>query len=183
MIRLPSAKIENAVDPNHERIADVYFDRENSRLIATDGIGMVVIPVEPADEDVGGRIPVWAIKVARTMGGRLGLHCEDKLTIKSDRHGTVHGKRPTLDFPSIDRVMSQIDAGEERATISLSANRLLELAEALLDDNPLWGDYGVTLHIRGEKEPILVKPHVGRHSGHGDDGRFGVLMPLEPKGE
>jgi hypothetical protein len=172
MIRLPKARIENAAEPNNERLADVYFDKENSRLVATDGIGMVVIPVESEDEDVGGRIPLWAIKVARTVRGMLGLRDRDKVIIES-RRGTFDGERPTPGFPSTDRVMSQIEAIEERAVISLDAERLFRLAEALLVDF----DHGVTLHIGGPREPILVKPYAKHHS---DDGRFGALMPLAP---
>jgi hypothetical protein len=141
---------------------------------------MVVIPVESGDEDVSGRIPLWAIKVARAMHGTLGLRCGGKLVIESARRGTAHGKRPVLDFPSIDRVMSQIDNGKDQAVISLDARKLLQLVEALLDSGE-WRS-GVALHVRGPRAPILVRPHIGPHSSE-QDGRFAVLMPLEPKEE
>jgi len=156
MIRLPRAKIENAVGLDDERTADVFFEKENSRLIATDGIGMVVIPVESDYKDISGRIPVWAIRVARLVGGTLGLSCVDKLVISANR-GIFCGKRPVLDFPAIDRVISLIDSGKDQAIISLDARKLLQLAEALSDSGE-W--HCVTLHVRGPREPILVKPDV-----------------------
>ena len=175
MIRLPYAKIENATDPEHETLSSVYFDKQHSRLVATDGIILVAIPVESEDEDVSGCISPQAITIARKIHGTLRLH-EKEIIIES-KQGTFHCQR-SGEYPSIESVLSQIDSGKDQAVISLDAKRLLRLTKALLD--PAAWECGVTLHIRGETEPILVNPYVGcLHRKACRHNRFGVIMPME----
>lgn len=172
MIKLPSAPIEDMVDPDQDSLSNVYFDRIHGRLIAADGFGMVMIPVAHDEKDVSGPIPVEIIKFAREFDVSIGVDEPDRVKIKTPRIDFQQPRCP--EYPNVERITSKALAHEEkRIVVSLDASRLLQIARALLDEAP-YDIYGVTLEItEGGMDPIIVKPYVP--SG---DERFGILMPM-----
>ena len=173
-MKLPIAKIEDMIEPDHDALSSVYFDKEHGELIASDGFGMVAIPVDSGDDDVSGCIPTEAIKFARKRRIDVTLHDPMRAEIRMD-NGYLWQKRHEGYPESARRIISDVLAGEKDCVIiSLDAKRLVQLAEALLDEP----SNCVVLKIRGEGEPVLIRPYYDS-----SDSRFGIIMPLADRGE
>ena len=107
-MRLPSAKVENAVAKGESRpsLMYVHFDRENNCLAAANGFVMLVAPVDPlyyVGEDVTGPISVEAIKEARKR--KCDIHAlSDKLNLVSGvgELAVMSLPRPGLEYPFPD---------------------------------------------------------------------------------
>lgn len=176
-MRLPIAKIEDMTEPDHDALSNVYFDKEHGELIASDGFGMVVIPVGSGDKDVSGCIPSGVIQVAREHGASVELHDSTKARVKI-KEGALWQRRHEGYSENARERISEILAGEDNCTIiSLDAERLVRLAKALLD-GARHGDCRITLKIHGEEEPILIRPYYDKVW----DSRFGIIMPLAGRG-
>lgn len=181
-ITLPSACIEEVRALDHDVLSHVYFDKEQSRLIATDGFSLVVIPIAVSgDKDISGVIPVQAIEIARKLRGILHL-ISTKVKVNSSK-GSFSCKRPKADFPleSINRIVTESLELGRSCIVSLDPQKLFQLAKGLLDES-YYGSYAVTLRISGNRDPIIVEPY-SSSSAVSCDGRFGIIMPMEPQGE
>lgn len=188
MITLPYSKIENAITVDESRpvLSDVWFDAGKGRLVAADGFILAVVPVETEDSDMGGHIPLEAVKEARRNKGRAYLEAgEDYVTVpfNDDNRWT----RPPWPFPDYDQIVPVPD--EEHVRITLDARRLMQLAEALCEEehrakrkgavnHDAWG---ITLTFKPDGvSPVLVHP---LHEPNKPRGRYGVIMPMHRSGK
>ncbi len=189
MITLPYSKIEVVPpqDGEHLTLDDVWYDKEHQCLVAADGFIMVVVPVEAEESDTGGHIPLEAIKAARkATKGRAYLEADKDWRVSSPFVEDGQWERPTWPFPDYRQVVPVAD--EECVTVTLDARRLMQLAEALCEEenrakrvNGKNRDiFGVTLTFKPDGvSPILVYP---LHEPNKPRGRFGIIMPMHKHG-
>lgn len=153
-----------------ENLNYVYLDRDNDRLLATDGHILAVVPAQCADDDVSGYVSVDAIKAARKAN-------KHDATIKANGSlAVVNGPTfdrpdPGLPFPDIDRVIPEVTGDPD---IALNAKLLLQLAEAI-SDTP-----NRIVHLRFARNSagdICGSSAVHVTSGNNPDN-FGVIMPV-----
>jgi len=118
--------------------------------------------------------------MAREMGGKMELH-DEKIVISSSYLGTASLPRHSRPDRWGQRLMGKVRRIIGRAprkdavAVALDARKLLQLAEALLDD-PKW-HCGLKLYIQGPEEPVLVEPHKTSPREY-EDGRFGLIAPM-----
>lgn len=188
MITLPYSKIEVIPPQDGERLTlmDVWYDEANRCLVAADGFMLAVVPVEADDCDVGGHVPLEAVKEARKKKGRAYLLAdEDFITLPFGDDGQ-RWTRPVWSFPDYRQIVPTPD--EEYVRVTFDARRLMQLAEALCQqenranrkgavNHDAWG---VTLTFKPDGvSPVLVHPQ----TDHGKvKGRYGVLMPMHRHG-
>lgn len=153
--------------------------RGRDHAIATDGRMIAYVPVEMEEHDVPGMFVADAFVAARA---EVEAVCEEEdasptfgkawIRLREDDRAQVGDSafqcsRGLKKYPDVDIKIG----GVPRATITLDAVRLLALAEAIGA-----AQYGVgqavTLEIRDEREPVVVRP-----AGQ-DTGAFGLLMPI-----
>lgn len=188
MITWPWSKIEKVVPTESRRptIEDVWFDKEKGQLAATDGFTLAIIPVESQDGDVTGHIPMAAIKKGRKESGRSRLHIDAyPAHVEVAFNGQERFDRPDLPFPDYEQIVPLYDPDDEEiARVTLDARRLMQLAEALCQEENRAkksntrapSTFGVTLTFRkGQPGPILVRPV---HDNGKVKGRYGVIMPM-----
>ncbi len=175
-------------DKTRLHLTQVHLDVAGARVIATDGIALVVCPVEPSDSDVSGSVPVAAIKRARKLckqvrsrsaDGKRWEHTTQPCTLdlsdtaKVTLSDTRTLPRPVLDkFPKTDHVIpdyGQYDTSLVR--VKLNAYKLWQLAAAMGVDG------GVMLTFPAPtKNAVLASIKV---TPVDDDNRaHGVLMPI-----
>jgi len=184
MITWPWSKIEKVVPPPDGRpaIEDVYFDKEEGNLVATDGFVMAIVPVESEPQDTTGHIPLEAITAGRKQARKSRLYIEAHAErVKIVFNDGLDFPRSPLPYPDYKQIVPAYDPeDEEIACVTFDARCLMRLAEALCqaEDRAKKNSehLGVTLtfHKDGVR-PILVHPlwDNGRVRG-----RYGILMPM-----
>lgn len=178
-MQMPNLKIEGVVASKNDvrlNLQEPYLDVENRRMVATNGHAAVVVPVEIEDGDTSGHISVESIIAARKVAPERKRQHK---TIRVAANGTLvlnNGAsfpRSILGtYPNIDMVIPQ----RTYDTISIDAERLLELAQAicLQGETPM-----VTIHLSEDRNSGM---RVERLKGDSDKGAFGVIMPCrKPK--
>lgn len=180
-------KIESAASKDKTRacLMEPYLEiREGgSRIAATNGKILAVIPVETEEGEASGYVSPDALKAARK--GRLPdveIHCNGALQVQGGA-SFPRTESTELSFPRIDGVIvppNEEIPGCQRVKLVLNVDLLSALADAL-------GTNCVVLHMqamecRGEmavNHPIRVEP---TSEGRGDyppaPDAFGVLMPM-----
>lgn len=169
-------KIEKAAATEDTRyaIGHVLFESDDNgtRLVATNGRILAVVPVTEAEGDVAGMVSSDTIKQAcknRTKGSPDALlHLPDeKRALAHTKAGVVEAPRPDdgSRFPSYRAV---VPTGHD-LEVTLSAKYLKDLIDAL-------GADGITLKFKttgGRIDgPVLVTP-----VEDGNDA-YGVIMPI-----
>lgn len=143
-------------------LENVWYDSEKSRLIATDGKIMAIVPAEKEDGDVSGYVSPLSIKEYRRAAKKsfVTLQCNSSLKI-----GGMTLERPTVEnmgtFPNVEQVIPKDDT-DVTVTIVLNAELLATLAAAL-------GSEIVTLKIRKPEMAISVSTAKGK----------GLIMPVK----
>ena len=102
-------------------------DLAEPRLVATDGVALVVVPVETDSEDKAGLIPATALRAARKINPEaehLFLRVNGKVEIPE---ALTLFDRPVGTFP----LWREIVPKNHTARITLDINRLMSLAQAL----------------------------------------------------
>ena len=161
-------------DASRPSIAHPYL--QGGKLIATNGIAMVQIPVEERGEhDVDGWVTGEALKAARKAASRQ-TSCEisangslallDGQSFLRPNESTVKGK-----WPNCGQVWEPCWAREIKFTVSLSAEQLMDIAKAM-------GTEGVTLEITGETDPIRILPCSTRARTVPVPEAKAILMPI-----
>lgn len=163
-----SSKIEGVVssDPTRPAIENVYFDKDEGKLIATNGRIMAVVPVLTDENDTSGLLSPQSIKLARKEAGRLPIaqiHPNGALNLPSG----VSVPRPTEDqcgkFPNWKQVVPPLF--DPVFKVRIDAELLAKLAAALCDDK---GSF-VTLSFRDADSPFSVTGNI--------PDAFGVMLP------
>lgn len=155
--------IERCVDgtSSNPAMQHVQYDAARMALIATDGRGLVIVPVEAGEGDVTGMIPVAAILAARKAAGRgqpaiLSANGDVKLP-----DGRTF-PRPVHQFPDFAAV---IPAGQPTLSVTLNAKLLANLVSGM-------GVHEIRMEFHAGGSPIALR---------GLDGAASVsalLMPM-----
>ena len=144
-------------------------------LIATNGQGLVVIPVEISESDVSGHIPLTALKESRK--GKVAepiLECSEKAILLQD--GASFPRVDLGNFPNWRQVIPDQE-GKTLRRVALNAEMLFAIASAM-------GTSGVILEFDAgnfDGAPIKVFPaSSGRHGVDvpASQDAFGVIMPI-----
>jgi DNA polymerase III sliding clamp (beta) subunit (PCNA family) len=146
---------------------------EGSKLIATDGRRLVMIPVEREEGDSDGPVDCCALKLSRktVSGEKLSKISANGCLKVQTKDGEITMPRKNLDgysFPQWQKVLPDPKRGGVK--IALNAQYLYEMAQA-------FGGDSVTIEVLDATSPILVK-------GTGEnyiEGSIGVLMPVRIK--
>lgn len=170
----PRYRVEKVVSKDFLRppLTAAHLNVETKRLLATNGMAAVSVPVEVEAGDRSGLVPVRALKQHRKgakVVARLGLVVAgDELYRrgKNDHPLGVEKTRAGI-WPTFKR-------GEKgTVSIGISAALLHELANALGESYPA----GVVLTFRPKTlDPILVEPASAGEA-------VGVLMPMRFDGD
>ena len=166
-----TCEIERVVsaDPSRANLIDAYLDTSggDTRLVATDGHCMAIVPVHDAADDTQGCIPPLALKEARRVQKRepqLRLAANGSVQLPDGRTYS----RPTHEFPPWRQVSNP--GGEIRARIALNAELLLRLARAIGAAGKDKKARVVELEIRDPLDPVVVRTTNG-------NGARGLIMP------
>lgn len=182
MIKLPLAKVEKAASTDERRpvINGVWYDHEKRRLVAVDGYGAAIVPVESEDEERSFLVPLPVVKAARASrssnrpleGGRV-FGAEGGVKVEVADLGEIVVPVDEVKLPDVGAFMKtwKVD-GPKKAKVALSAELLDRVARAVCP--PSRGGLkrrGIVLEVGEPDEPIIVRP-----LGYPD--RIGVVMPL-----
>lgn len=171
-MKLPECRIEMATsaDPESFALTGVFYDIKNSRLVATDGHMLAILPHETEEADVGGNIPADAFKDARKLAKKAKKR-DTTLAILQEAD-TVTFSVEGLQSATFDLVKGQFPNYEDiipkkipEFTVALNAEYLYRLAMALQEESMV-----VHLHIGDKDSAIVVKPSAAK-------GSIGLLMP------
>jgi hypothetical protein len=181
-LNLPKkCKIESAAskDKTRHSIIEPYLEiRESgSRMIATDGRILVVVPVETTPDDVSGYVSADALKASR-KGKQVEsvIRCNGAL----ETWDGASYPRPDLGtYPNVDQVMPKNEAthGKRKIRFSVDAALLSRLADAM-------GTDGVTLEFLADEsdgsvsDPLMVTPRSTSDRKCATIDALGVLMPM-----
>ena len=147
----------------------------NGNLIATNGQGLVVIPVEVSESDVSGHIPLTALKESRK--GKVTepiLECSEKAILLQD--GTSFQRADLGNFPNWRQIIPDQE-GKTLRRVALNAEMLHAIASAM-------GTAGVILEFDAgnfDGAPIKVFPTSSGKYGvdaPASHDAFGVIMPI-----
>ncbi len=142
-------------------LENVWMDVEKSRLIATNGKIMAIVPCIPEEGDVSGYVSPASIKEYRKAARKSYVTLQANGALKID--GTTF-ERPTVEnkgtFPNVDQVIPKDEEGVTM-TIGIDAALLYTLSQALGFDQ-------VTLKIRGPQDVVMVSTSKGQ----------GLIMPV-----
>ena len=162
-MKLPTQKIENAVDKNDSRyqIRGAYLDVTSGELVVTNGHILVKHVVEIDEGDVSGIIPLEAIEYARkTKAARITT---------SATHTYVNGAAfPLVDgtYPDYERVIPK----PSDVTVVLDLTLLEKIRRAMFEKATPNSACRVALHV--------TDPHNGVRVTPGDGGEeVAVIMP------
>lgn len=146
---------------------------EGDRVIATNGMAMVVLPIEREENDTDGHIQSEAFKTARKQLKNLSesqFVANGQITYADG--STAPRVKDMGNFPQWKQVVPPIDR-PVGFKVALDAELLLKLADALgamPDENKKNGKI-VTLTFKNELSAIVVTPHT-------DTKAMGILMPV-----
>jgi hypothetical protein len=128
-----------AKDKSRRHLANVHFDRQNSRVVSTDGHCLVVLPVtEIEDEDASGPVPPEAFKHARqnTPKAFPGARLRANGNVQCGVAFEVTLPRPDLDgltFPAYEQVIPA--PKEDDRVLGINVALLARVAKALGTDH------------------------------------------------
>jgi len=186
MLQLSGHKIESVIDrpEKHDlkRPTDhPYYDATKSRIIATNGKALVVVPVASLDDtqsDASGPIPVDALKAARKHGNRqrLSLNGDARLLDgtslpRPESNGT---------YPDVDSVIPPAPEEGRVPDLCIDADLLYRLAQAIASD----GKAGIVdLYFNSmDRAAMRIMQAIRVHSRN-SDGAIGVIMSCRPPNE
>lgn len=179
-MKLPNAKIEACTAKNdiREYLNCVYLERDGkgARVVATDGAGLVCVPVDADDDDAPGYVTPEAIKMARKAAGRgepATMACNGALTMPNGAtlpRPDAADLGPYPDWRRIDPALPDDTAPD----LIIDADLLLRIGRGLVES----GAPVVRLYLQRDDDgkidvsrPIVVKPRIGA------DGAIGLVMP------
>ena len=162
-MKLPTQKIENAIDKNDSRymLRGAYLDATNGELIVTNGQILVKHIVKIDEGDVSGIIPLEAIEYARKVKAA-------RITT-SAAYAYVNGAAfPLVDgtYPDYERVIPE----SSEVTVVLDLTLLEKIRRAMFEKATPNSACRVALHV--------TDPHSGVRVTPGDGGEeIAVIMP------
>lgn len=169
-------RIEKTACADRERrgLCDAYLDADDLErpvLVSTDLLVMAIVPVTLDDDDTTGNVPLKALDLARKeKRDALYLSANGDIKLGND----VSMPRGEGVFPDYKRLSSV--PGEVTREITLNPNLLLRACQAIGISKSKRD--GVTLVIRGDMDPIIVKPSL--RDGTVENKAYAIVMPMRP---
>lgn len=125
-MKLPIYRIENAASDFESRypLTGICLETDKSRIFATDGRLLVLVPTEIDPKDTSGPVPMRAIKRVRKSGTKnpSSLRChKNAVTVQSaDKSSFETIRRPSGSMPDINKLVKPgTYAGEPDITIGI----------------------------------------------------------------
>jgi hypothetical protein len=151
-----------------ECLNNAHLDTENSRLIATDGCKLVIIPVTIDDGDTSGPVSTEAIKAAIKAAGKTG---DAGITCKTDLavwNGATYPRPEKMEYPDVDKLIPKPAA----VHIAIDARLLADVQAAM------GCKHGVNLQFAVNDDGSINRQAAVRVTAYGDDRPLAVIMPL-----
>jgi len=164
-------------DQTRHVITAPFLEVENGKgnLIATNGQGLVIVPVELSKNDVSGHVSIQALKASRKEKNlEPSLECLEETIDLQD--GSSFPRIVLGEFPNWRRVIPDQE-GKTLRRVALNAEMLFAIASAM-------GTKGVVLEFDAgnfDQAPIKVIPtSSGKHNEEKPAcyDAFGVIMPI-----
>jgi len=164
-------------DQTRHVITAPFLEVENDKgnLIATNGQGLVVVPVELSKNDVSGHVSIQALKASRKEKNlEPSLECLEKTIALQD--GSSLPRIDLGEFPNWRQVIPNQE-GKTLQRVALNAEMLFAIASAM-------GTKGVILEFDAsnfDQAPIKIIPtSSGKHNEEKPAcyDAFGVIMPI-----
>ncbi len=147
------------------------IDEKGSRIIATNGFSLVVIPCETTPEDHPGRVSGDVLKVARKKAGRdkiASVALNGVAKFNEEETAKRSNVDPGLVIPPWRAVVPNNDP-EKVLRVGINAKQLADLAEAM-------GTDCVALEIVDGKTCIIVRPSASPAAPPSPDA-MALIMP------
>jgi len=167
-------------DETRVHLVDVHFDVERKELQATNGHIAVIIPCEPAPEDVSGPIPCAVFDFLRASDPSdpwFTMKCGERVEVK----GASFDRAKGIAFPPLhasESVFPSYKSGDAgTVTFGLNAEYLLRVAHALGQGKPKTNRHAVvhlTVKLPTEGTDMLCPVLV---AGEGRPGCHAAVMP------
>lgn len=176
-----NCKIESAAskDKTRHSITEPYLEiREfGSRMVATNGKILAVVPVETTPDDVSGYVSADALKASRKVKQiESVIRCNGAL----ETWDGITYPRPDLGtYPNVEQVIPKNEPThvKKRVVVKFDSNLLSKLASAIGTEGVvmemLWDSQNETI-----SDPIIVKPTSTNECRPASPEAFGVLMPM-----
>lgn len=172
-------KIEAIASNDQTRcvITSPFLEVENGKgnLIATNGQGLVVVPVEVSENDVSGHVSIQALKASRKEKSlEPSLECLEKAIVL--QNGSSLPRADLGNFPNWRQVVPDQE-GKTLRRVALNAEMLFAIASSM-------GTKGVILEFDAgnfDQAPIKVIPtSCGKYNEENPAcyDAFGVIMPI-----
>lgn len=182
---VPRQRIEEARDKEKDArrgLAFVHLDAKKSRLEASDGKILAVVPVEGCEGDTSGPVTAEALKMARSVnkGHVIGISANG--TLKLDT-GAEFPRPEAPTFPDVDRVTP--DPAHARILLGINPELLRRLHLAIAE-NASAQPY-LALYISPDQDGVVRRGIHVRVAGksYGSEARgvetgdaYGVQMPV-----
>lgn len=164
-----------STERGREAIAEAYLTGD--KLVATNGLAIVVLPVERDPQDSDGWISHKALAGARKQAKRNKAEVIANGCLKlADGTQLPRPDMQDMKFPNWEQVIPKNTAETHKTVIRINAAILADMAAAM-------GTDCVTLHIKDELSPLMVYPatpapgNFVRPDETAMDAK-GVLMPI-----
>lgn len=181
---VPKHKVEAVCDKGGMRfaLAMVHFNKEKSRLEASNGKVLAVVPVDPEttqeDQDKSFITPkqlATARKNGRHVPSCATLKVNGKVEYYDGATEPLDKSADGLSFPDMDAVTPYPKEGG-RVKLVINPELLYSLWEAITEDRDR--TVGIELSIKVEDD-LTVKSAI---YAKGTDGAYGVIMPMTGTG-
>ena len=153
-------------------IDNPYLDVDAKQIVATDGHGLILVPVEIEDGDQSGYIPIDAIREGQKKQNRIGdkveIDCSISDTVSLKYAGLTFRRPNDTTYPDYKRVIP--DKPVEYIEIGLDAAKLKALADGISKDRK----GAVRLLIDANNSNAAV--HLS--SGTENNQATAILMPI-----
>lgn len=188
-MKITQAEIERACSSENPNLALEYvmIDRDNSAIVATDGIILVCTPIEFSDQDTLTGVKLITPDSYKRI--RALLYATDGEVIATDDciqaiGGEIIAALTTAKIPDLAKMLGlianfpysfAIDANQLRRAAMALSEPLEQITDPIMaddeqytnDDRPLF----VRVYLRDDKSPIIIRPL----NSHVED--FGIVMP------
>jgi hypothetical protein len=152
---------------------DLSLEGKSPRLVATDGHIMAALHVEPSEDDTTGWVSIDALKAMRKIKGaaasEAAVICNGSCQVHPNGASFPRPEAGGRIFPDFEAIINDTRGLERKATISLNADLLKRLADAMGARDSV-----LTLEIAGPADAVLVTGA----GCHADD--IGLIMPVRP---
>jgi|TARA_R100000482_G_C5082661_1_gene126881 DNA polymerase III sliding clamp (beta) subunit (PCNA family) len=162
----PYCKLEKVVSKKQNsrfNTRQIKLDKENNRLIATNGRSMAVLKVETNDNDIDGIIDVDTYKVAKRKenldNGKVSIELLEDNLAKIGKRKIEENFQYKEEFPPYKPVLEKVK-DNEGIEVTLNPRLLIGLIESLgaIAPSSYQKEHNASINIKisGHNEPVVV---------------------------